>query len=169
MTETYIIKHNIQFMAARILVRIFALVIAFFAIGLGVYIILPVVLLIIMHSFASKAVDVNYKEMTYSQYASVWGMKLFPHRGTLSYIKYILIKDTTFVSRRHRGIVSNNNGTTFLSDNYEVALVGEKRFKLVLLYTLDTKKAIDTVLKIQTQSGFPIRDLTHEQVIGENY
>ena len=156
-------------MAMRILVRICALVIAFFAIVYGVYIALPVMLLIVMHSFASKAVDVNYKEMTYNEYRSVWGLKLFHRRGTLSYIKYVLIKDTTFVSRRHRGTVSNNNGSTFLSDNYEVALVGEKRFKLVLLYTLDTKKAVEAVLKIQNQSGFPIRDLTHEQVIGENY
>jgi hypothetical protein len=110
-------------------------------------------LFVFLYTFAFCAVDVDFKKNIYTEYISVWGIKIPDTKGSLSQAHTILLKDTGFSNA---------------SSCYEVALVGEYRFKLILIYAYDADDAIYRVLRIQEKSGLPISDYTHEQLIGSD-
>lgn len=137
----------------RIILRICILAITAVCVYHGIFLMLVFPLFVFLYTFAFCAVDVDFKKNIYTEYISVWGARFPDTKGSLSQAHTILLKDTDF---------------TNASCCYEVALVGENRFKLILIYAYDTDDAIYRVLHIQEKSGLPVSDYTHEQLIGSD-
>lgn len=162
MKETFIVKHSIDLRGIRIFLRLLALAIGCACIIYGFYPVVLFVLIYLGYTFSYHAVDIDYRNGTFSKYRTIAGLQLSGTFKKIPPIFYILVKDTLFITghNKHGRIESSN-------DTYEVALVGEKRFKLVLKYSYDKKETFDLVYKLQEKFGYEIKDMTRERLCKE--
>lgn len=160
--KKYIVEHNVPVLGIRIVLGGAASLLAItliYHIGTGGFFFLMIPIPILLYVFSYSAVDIDIKNNSYYEYLWVCGIKIADKKGQFPPIHYILVKDTLFVARGRRGQVTNS------TDCYEVALVGEDRFKLVVLYGYDKNITINRALELQEMLGYEINDMTREALI----
>jgi hypothetical protein len=164
--KKYIVEHNVPVLGIRIILGAAALLLAatlIYHADTGGLFFLLIPIPILAYVFSYSAVDIDFNSNSYHEYLYLLGLKLTDKKGIMIDIQYILVKDTAFVARGRKGQITNS------TECYEVSLVGENRFKLVILYGYDKDITINRAIELQEKLGFPMNDMTHEQLIGNNY
>ena len=160
--ETYIVNYSIPLFGIRIAMRVFAVLITGYFLYNGDYLILFLTVSLYLFSLSYNAIEIDFDKQTYFEYYAVLGLK-WGNRGHLSSMRYILLMDVIYIERNRRGrIVDSGN------ECYEVALVGDNRLKLVLLYSYGEKETIDRVYELQEKTGLPLKDITKEKLMGSD-
>lgn len=157
MTQTYIVGYNVPLLGLRIFLRLAAFSVGVYFVANGGYLILPPVLFVLAYSFTYSAIEIDFDRAVYHEYTALLGLR-WGDRGNLSDLHTILLKDTLFTARNSLGQITNSD------DCYEVSLLGDDRKKLILLYTYDKEDAVQRALELQEKLGYPIHDISHEQL-----
>lgn len=160
--KKYIIEYNVPVLGIRIVLGTVAILLALaliYHVGTGGLFFLIIPIPILIYVFTYCAVEIDLKKNTYNEYIWVCGIEISDKKGKIPPIHYILVKDTVFTARGRRGQVTNS------TDCYEVALVGQDRFKLVVLYGYDKNITIKRALELQEFLGYEINDMTREAIM----
>ncbi len=157
MNETFIIRQIAEGINKLAFIGI-GFLSSYFVFQERLYIFLPFIILPIAIAVAYQAVDIDLNKKTYRNYICILGLK-FGKPEPLPNIKYILVKDTVFVTSIFRGM-----GRTY-DDNYEVALVCEGKIKIPLFYSIDKKEIRDLIRQTSIKLKCKTEDLTKEKLL----